>query len=69
MGVTNDGKQPGERQLKIYPKHFARTYDNVVFPEIRLCGKWLKESGFNSGQAVKVCYEKNKIVITIDDQQ
>lgn len=68
MSKTNDNKYSGERQLKIYPKHFARTYENVIFPEIRLCGKWLKKSGFNSGQAVKVQYEMNKIIITIDDK-
>lgn len=68
MSENTNNKQLGERQLKIYPKYFARTNKDVILPEIRLCGKWLKESGFNSGQAVKVKYEMNKIVITIEDQ-
>ena len=68
MGENNN-EQPGKRQLKIYPKYFSRTYDSIIFPEIRLCGKWLQDSGFKCGEAVHVKYEKNKIVITVDETE
>jgi len=53
------------RRLKVYPKYFQRTYRSVIFPEIRLSGKWLKDIGFNCGQSVIVQQEQNKITITI----
>lgn len=34
-----------------------------MMPEIKLCGKWLKESGFIEGQEVKVVIENQKLVI------
>lgn len=60
-------QQLGERQLKVYGKYISRPYyRNVVFPEIRLCGKWLQDIGFECGQNVTVRHEKNKIIITVD---
>lgn len=36
-------QQSEKRQLKIHRKYIARSYQRyVVFPEIRLSGKWLK---------------------------
>jgi antitoxin component of MazEF toxin-antitoxin module len=32
-------------------------------PEIKLSGKWLRESGFNEGQEVKVVVENQKLII------
>lgn len=58
---------PRERRLKVYPKFFYRVLArqrNVVFPEIRLCGKWLEQTGFYEGQHIIVRHEQNKIVIT-----
>jgi len=61
--------QPVKRRLKIQPKHIARSYNRyVVFPEIRLCGKWLKEIGFDCGQFVTVLHEKNIIIITVGNE-
>lgn len=55
------------RQLKVYSKYFLRSdRRGVIFPEIRLCGKWLRDLGFDFGQAVIVKQEKNKIIITIN---
>ncbi len=56
-----------ERQLKVYPKYFERvnSWCPIIFPEIRLCGKWLQDIGFEHGQTIKVQQEKNKITITI----
>lgn len=59
-----------ERRLKVYSKYFNRSTksENVVFPEIRLCGKWLQETGFHDGQTIIVRHEKNKIIITLDNE-
>lgn len=62
-------KQLGKRQLKIHRKSFARsTRKCVVFPEIRLCGKWLKDIGFECGGFVTVRHEKNIIIITVNKE-
>jgi len=61
---------PG-RALKVYPKYFDRvnTRPPVIFPEIRLCGKWLKDIGFDHDQMIKVRQEKHKIIITIEENR
>ncbi|MFH6957160.1 SymE family type I addiction module toxin [Flavobacterium aquidurense] len=40
----------------------------VIFPEIRLCGKWLKDIGFEYGQSITVIHEKNRIIITANNK-
>ncbi|MGS2763704.1 SymE family type I addiction module toxin [Sinomicrobium sp. M5D2P9] len=40
----------------------------IIIPEIRLCGKWLQDIGFEHGQTIKVKQEKNKITITVDEK-
>jgi toxic protein SymE len=53
-----------ERQLKIGYKFQNRAYRQLVaIPEIKLSGKWLKESGFYEGQEVKIIVENGKLVI------
>lgn len=62
-------KQSVKRRLKIQQKHMARTYNRyVIFPEIRLCGKWLLDIGFNCGNFVTVEHQQNKIIITTDTE-
>jgi len=62
-------KQSVKRRLKIQPKHMARTYSRyVIFSEIRLCGKWLQDIGFNCGNFVTVEHQQNKIIITTDTE-
>lgn len=62
-------RKAGERQLKVYEKYILKSYHQyVVLPEIRLCGKWLKAIGFDCGQLVTVQHEKNKIIITVDNE-
>lgn len=57
-----------KRKLKVYAKCFSRAYFGVaVFPEIRLAGKWLHNTGFHCGKNVAIQYEQNKIVITLVD--
>jgi toxic protein SymE len=64
--MKQSGPQRGIRQLLVYYKHFYRGYrkNMVMFPEIRLCGKWLKDIGFTHGQAITITTERNKIIIT-----
>lgn len=65
----NENPLMNERQLKVYQKYIPRAYyGHVIFPEIRLCGKWLRDMGFDCGQSVTVRHEKNKIIITVDNE-
>ena len=69
MEQEENFKELGKRQLKVYEKYISRSYYRyVVFPEIRLCGKWLQDIGFDCGQSVTVRHEKNKIIITVDNE-
>lgn len=53
-----------ERQLKIGYKFQNRAHNQLVkMPEIKLIGKWLKESGFEEGQEVKVIVSDKKLII------
>ncbi|MBF4517815.1 type I addiction module toxin, SymE family [Flavobacterium sp. ANB] len=62
-------KQSAKRRLKIQPKHIARSYNRyVIFPEIRLCGKWLQKIGFNYGSFVTIEHQQNKIIITANNE-
>lgn len=56
---------PKEKKLKIQAKYFPRRWKEVVFPEIKLAGKWLQDNGFSCGQQVSIIYRKNKIIITL----
>ena len=54
------------RKLKIYQKQQAREWSkNVIVPEIRLEGKWLKELGFEIGKRIEIKQQKNKLTITL----
>lgn len=56
----------GTRKLKVYSKSAQRAgyiCHYVQVPEIRLCGVWLKEAGFEIGEGVVVDYSDNKITI------
>ncbi|MEG1229845.1 MAG: SymE family type I addiction module toxin [Flavobacterium sp.] len=62
-------KQPEKRQLKIHRKYISRSYHRyVIFPEIRLCGKWLQKIGFNCGNFVTIEHQQNKIIITTNNE-
>lgn len=57
---------PGkERKLKIVPKYFPRRWKDVVFPEIRLAGKWLQDLGFKCGNFVLITQGESSITITV----
>jgi toxic protein SymE len=66
---SNNKRESGHRQLKIHRRYISRSYSRyVVFPEIRLCGKWLQDIGFDCGQSVTVLHEKNIIIITVGNE-
>lgn len=44
-----------------------RTY--IRFPVIRLCGKWLRDSGFRAGHTIDITYRDGKITITKSEVQ
>ncbi|KQM36546.1 SymE family type I addiction module toxin [Chryseobacterium sp. Leaf201] len=60
-----------DRHLKVYGKYAdcVNSWRPNILPEIRLCGKWLKDIGFEHGQTIKVQQRKNKITITLDQQK
>lgn len=49
--------------LKTYKKYFKRFGYYAVFPEIRLCGKWLQNIGFNYNENVTIISQKDRILI------
>lgn len=58
-----------ERKLTIGYKFQNRVFHQMVqMPEIKLTGKWLKQSGFEEGQQVKVIVQDKKLVIVPFDQ-
>ena len=53
-----------ERKLRVGYKYQNRAFQQMVMiPEIKLTGKWLKESGFKEGQDVKVTVANKKLII------
>lgn len=54
--------------LKIYKKYFKRFNGYLIFPEIRLSGKWLQKNGFTVGQKVRVTHEANRILIRTEEK-
>ena len=57
------------KKIKIQPKHRKRTYDEIIIPQIRIEGKWLKESGFEYGKYVSVDVQPNRLTITLDGEK
>lgn len=57
------------KRIKIQPKHRKRTYDKIIIPEIKMEGKWLKESGFEEGMYVNVEVQENKLIITLNHEK
>lgn len=57
------------RKLKIYEKLQPRQWKYVPVPEIRLEGKWLKELGFEIGKEIVIKQQKNKLTITLADEE
>jgi toxic protein SymE len=51
------------RSLKIQPKRRVNKYSQKDVPEIKLCGDWLKELGFQMGERVKVTSMSSLLII------
>jgi hypothetical protein len=57
----------GKRKLKIYKKCIGRRYGQFVqLPEIRLCGVWLNNAGFEAGNNIFIEYSEDKIIISLE---
>lgn len=57
------------RQLTICNKYFARQgcyTGHVAFPIIKLCGKWLQDMGFESGQVITIECRHRQLIISSD---
>lgn len=52
------------RSIKIQPKYRANKFSTCIVPEIKLCGKWLSENGFEQGLRVQIAVQRYKLVIT-----
>ncbi len=62
-----NNSQLNVRKLTVNGRYFERSFRGVILPEIRLCGKWLENSGFTCGKVVTVKHQLNSITITITD--
>lgn len=53
-----------KRVLKVYSKFQRRRYCQAVeVPEIRLCGQWLRDAGFEVGDSLLLVVNESEIVI------
>lgn len=58
-------KKAQKRRLKVYSKHQKRSLNtHVKVPEIKLCGKWLNEAGFEIDSKILIRLEDGKLIIT-----
>jgi toxic protein SymE len=62
--------RPAVRSLKIQPKYRVdRWRDTSVAPEIKLCGAWLEQLGFQCGKRVIVTTMKELLIITLQSEE
>ncbi|NJM26352.1 MAG: type I toxin-antitoxin system SymE family toxin [Bacteroidia bacterium] len=59
-------KRPETRSLKVQPKTRINKYSQKDVPEIKLCGEWLKQLGFEHGTRVSVTLMRELIIIRPD---
>ena len=59
-------RRPSVRYLKIQPKFRANRWSQSITPEIKLCGNWLQELGFQYGEKVTVTTMNELLIIRID---
>jgi toxic protein SymE len=62
-------KPKNERTLKIYPHYRTFGYDAKIVPEIRLCGKWLQQFGFNPDKWIKIIGSEKQLIIRPDNSK
>lgn len=51
------------RSLKIQPKTRFNKYSQEKVPEIKLCGKWLQNHGFEYGERVTIISMSKLLII------
>lgn len=56
-------KRPEARSLKIQPIHRISRWSRSIVPEIKLCGNWLANLGFEPESRVIIHASKELIVI------
>ncbi len=56
-------RKPDVRSLKIQPKTRFNKYSQKEVPEIKLCGNWLQNLGFELGTRVTVTSMPNLLII------
>jgi len=56
-------KRPEARSLKIQPIYRFNRWSTSIVPEIKLCGKWLEQLGFEARSRVTIHASKELIVI------
>lgn len=56
-------RKPDVRSLKIQPKTRFNKYSQKNVPEIKLCGDWLQNLGFELGARVTVTSLPNLLII------
>jgi hypothetical protein len=55
------------RTLKINKKLRVNRYESKLVPEIRLCGKWLEQLGFEKRKRVNITEMDKLLIVRIDD--
>ncbi|MFP3831464.1 SymE family type I addiction module toxin [Chryseobacterium sp. SIMBA_028] len=64
ISLRNKYKLFHNRNLTVSHKFFLRSYNrHVLFPEIRIAGKWVQECGFEAGDHVAVIVSRNQIIL------
>ena len=61
-------KRPEARSLKIQPIHRLNRWSRSIVPEIKLCGNWLANHGFEPESRVIVHASNGLIVIRPEDE-
>jgi len=51
------------RSLTIQPRIRVSRYNNKSVPEIKLCGNWLKDAGFNINKKVLVTTRREMLIV------
>lgn len=58
------------RKMKVYDHHSLRqSGEYCTVPQIRLCGKWLKNAGFKQGDNIKIITMNNCLIIIPDEEK
>lgn len=58
-------RKPGVRVLKIYPKFRDNLYSKKEVPQIKLCGNWLLQHGFEMGKSISVTTMPQLLIIRV----